>query len=76
MNLALLMCESALHFLPSIWIMFAVVFFEGLLGGTAFVNTFYRISVEVGIPKMKQTLNKLISWMYLKICSSSSISQV
>ena len=47
MNLAFFITESALHYLPSIWIAFAVVFFEGLLGGTAFVNTFYRIIQEV-----------------------------
>ncbi|XP_072026416.1 battenin-like [Amphiura filiformis] len=52
-NLAILMSESTLHFLPNIWIMFLIVFFEGLLGGTAFVNTFYRISQESS-PKDKE----------------------
>lgn len=33
--------------MPSIWIIFAIVFWEGLLGGGAYVNTFYRMSKEV-----------------------------
>ena len=46
-NLGVLLAESALHFLPNIWCMFAIVFFEGLMGGAAFVNTFFAISQEV-----------------------------
>lgn len=33
--------------MPSIWIIFALVFWEGLLGGGAYVNTFYRMSKEI-----------------------------
>lgn len=32
---------------PTIWIVFAIVFWEGLLGGGSYVNTFYRMSKEV-----------------------------
>lgn len=32
---------------PSIWIVFAVVFWEGLLGGCCYVNTFHRITKEL-----------------------------
>jgi hypothetical protein len=39
--------EAVYLFVPSIWIIFAGVLWEGLLGGAAYVNTFYRISVEV-----------------------------
>ncbi|EDO29577.1 predicted protein [Nematostella vectensis] len=46
-NLAVLAFESIYHFLPSVWIMFAIVFFEGLLGGAVYVNAFYRVSKEV-----------------------------
>ncbi|XP_041828376.1 battenin [Melanotaenia boesemani] len=34
------------QFLPSVWFVFAVVLYEGLLGGAAYVNTFYFISTE------------------------------
>jgi hypothetical protein len=40
--------EAVYLFIPSIWIVFVAVLWEGLLGGAAYVNTFYRISVEVG----------------------------
>lgn len=34
---------------PTIWIVFAIVFWEGLLGGCCYVNTFNRISIELPI---------------------------
>ena len=46
-NLVLLLCEAYFHFLPSVWIMFLIVLYEGLLGGACYVNAFYRISQEV-----------------------------
>lgn len=33
-------------FLPSAWVVFGVIFYEGLLGGASYVNTFYFISKE------------------------------
>jgi battenin len=39
--------EAVYLFVPSIWIIFVAVLREGLLGGAAYVNTFYRMSVEV-----------------------------
>ena len=30
-----------------LWIVLLVVFYEGLLGGAAYVNTFYKIAKEV-----------------------------
>ncbi|XP_063077377.1 battenin isoform X3 [Engraulis encrasicolus] len=35
-------------FMTSVWIVFAIVFYEGLLGGAAYVNTYYYISMESG----------------------------
>ncbi|KAG7334767.1 hypothetical protein KOW79_001363 [Hemibagrus wyckioides] len=54
--LSLLQCVNAVvllisvhyQFWPSIWIVFAVVLYEGLLGGAAYVNIFYLIRVETG----------------------------
>ncbi|CDQ98259.1 unnamed protein product, partial [Oncorhynchus mykiss] len=34
-------------FLPSAWLVFVIVLYEGLLGRSAYVNTFYFISKEV-----------------------------
>lgn len=39
--------EAVYLITPTIWIVFVAVFWEGLLGGCCYVNTFYRISHEV-----------------------------
>lgn len=36
-----------MSFLPSIYLVFLIILFEGLLGGAAYVNTFYNIAQEV-----------------------------
>lgn len=46
-NVVLFTFEAVYYFTPSIWIVLAFVLWEGLLGGGAYVNTFYRISEEV-----------------------------
>lgn len=46
-NLVFLVFEAYFHFLPSVWIMFVIILYEGLLGGACYVNAFYRISKEV-----------------------------
>lgn len=43
-NVIYFLFEVFYFFTPSIWIIFAIVLWEGLLGGGAYVNTFYRIS--------------------------------
>lgn len=45
--LALLQCQVLYHFLPSFWVVLGIVIFEGLQGGLAYVNTFYRLSSEI-----------------------------
>jgi len=46
-NLALLVLQIYYHFIGNIWIIFAIILFEGLLGGAAYVNSFYQISKNV-----------------------------
>lgn len=46
-NVFLLLLEVRFPFIPSIWIVLLIVLYEGLLGGSAYVNTFYRISSEI-----------------------------
>lgn len=46
-NVFFFLGEVVWFFTPSIWIIFAIVLWEGLLGGGAYVNTFYRMSKEV-----------------------------
>ncbi|XP_055855569.1 battenin-like [Episyrphus balteatus] len=51
-NVAYFLTEVIFFYTPSIWIAFAIVLWEGLLGGGAYVNTFYRMSSEV--PRSRQ----------------------
>ncbi|XP_037834727.1 battenin [Kryptolebias marmoratus] len=46
LNAIFLVFAVRFQFLPSAWLMFGIIFYEGLLGGAAYVNTFYFISKE------------------------------
>ncbi|XP_014211039.1 battenin [Copidosoma floridanum] len=46
-NVILLTFEAVYYYIPTIWIVFTLVLWEGLLGGAAYVNTFYRMSKEI-----------------------------
>ncbi|XP_046407187.1 battenin isoform X2 [Ischnura elegans] len=45
-NVIFFTLEAVYYFTPSIWIIFALVLWEGLLGGGSYVNTFHRVSQE------------------------------
>ena len=47
LNLAILILQALFDFIPTVWIVFAIVFWEGLLGGAVYVNTFAEISERV-----------------------------
>jgi battenin len=47
LNLALLAGHAVHPFLPSVWWVFSIVFWEGLLGGLVYVSTFAAIREEV-----------------------------
>ena len=46
-NLVLLTAHALVAFLPSVYIVFIIMFWEGLLGGLVYVNTFAEISDTV-----------------------------
>ncbi|XP_044257621.1 battenin isoform X2 [Tribolium madens] len=46
-NVVIFTTEVICYYMPSFWIILALTLWEGLLGGAAYVNTFYRISTEV-----------------------------
>lgn len=46
-NLVLLGLHAMLNFIPSVYIVFLVIFWEGLLGGAVYVNTFAEIMERV-----------------------------
>ncbi|KAL8772441.1 MAG: hypothetical protein Q9209_002392 [Squamulea sp. 1 TL-2023] len=47
LNLALLILQSLYIFLPSVYIVFAVIFWVGIIGGLVYVNTYARIADDV-----------------------------
>lgn len=51
-NMTLFLTEVITFFSPTIWLVFGLVLWEGLIGGAAYVNISYRMSKE--IPKEKQ----------------------
>lgn len=55
-NVLIVLAEVMTFFSPTILILFALVFWEGLLGGGAYVNTFYRMSKEIPEDKRKFAL--------------------
>lgn len=46
-NLAVLTAHAVWPFLPKVYMVFAIVFWEGLLGGLVYVSTFRRIGEQV-----------------------------
>ncbi|XP_058536934.1 battenin isoform X4 [Ochotona princeps] len=46
LNMAVLLADIWLGFLPSIYLVFLIILYEGLLGGAAYVNTFHNIALE------------------------------
>ncbi|KAK5658656.1 hypothetical protein OQA88_2052 [Cercophora sp. LCS_1] len=48
-NLVLLTLHALLNFIPSVYLVFIVIFWEGLLGGAVYVNTFAEIMERVPV---------------------------
>ncbi|PGH05751.1 protein btn1 [Blastomyces parvus] len=46
-NLGVLILHALFNFIPSVYIIFLIIFWEGLLGGLVYVNTFAEISDRV-----------------------------
>jgi battenin len=46
-NLVLLTLHALLNFIPSVYLVFVIIFWEGLLGGAVYVNTFAEIMEKV-----------------------------
>ncbi|KKY23561.1 putative golgi integral membrane protein [Phaeomoniella chlamydospora] len=47
LNLVLLTLHSLFNFLPNVYLVFIIIFWEGLLGGLVYVNTFAEIGDKV-----------------------------
>ncbi|KAJ8923748.1 hypothetical protein NQ315_010329 [Exocentrus adspersus] len=46
-NVVIFTTEVIYYYIPNFYIVIALTLWEGLLGGSSYVNTFYRISIEV-----------------------------
>lgn len=57
LNLALLTVQSLTNFIPTVWLVFLVIFWEGLLGGLVYVNTFAEISENVPLEDREFSLS-------------------
>jgi battenin len=47
LNLAILTLHAMFDFLPNVWFVFIIIFWEGLLGGLVYVNTFAEITDNI-----------------------------
>lgn len=47
LNLTILTAHALFNFIPNVWFIFAIIFWEGLLGGLVYVNTFAEITDRV-----------------------------
>ncbi|KAL8700219.1 MAG: hypothetical protein Q9201_005567 [Fulgogasparrea decipioides] len=56
LNLLLLTLQSLFSFIPSVYIVFAIIFWEGLLGGLVYVNTFAEIRERVPVEEREFAL--------------------
>ncbi|RPB24458.1 golgi integral membrane protein [Terfezia boudieri ATCC MYA-4762] len=56
LNLIILTLHAMYPFIPTVWIVFVVIFWEGLLGGSVYVNTFAKITEEVGLSEREFAL--------------------
>ncbi|KAI2602481.1 Batten's disease protein Cln3 [Hypoxylon sp. NC1633] len=55
-NLVVLMIHALVPFLPNVYFVFVIVFWEGLLGGAVYVNTFAEIMQNVPAPEREFSL--------------------
>jgi len=63
-NLVFLSTVGYFDYIPSIWIVFVLIFYEGLIGGAVFVNAFYRIADEVREESKREFCMASISFWY------------
>jgi battenin len=57
LNLLILALHALYDFLPNIWFVFAIIFWEGLLGGLVYVNTFAEITDNVPVEDREFSLS-------------------
>ncbi|XP_055385595.1 battenin-like [Condylostylus longicornis] len=56
-NVIYFLNEVIFYITPTIWIVFVIVLWEGLLGGGAYVNTFYKMSKDIPVARRQFALS-------------------
>lgn len=59
-NVVYFLTEVIWFYTPTIWIVFVIVLWEGLLGGGAYVNTFYRMSKEIAPGRQQFAMSMVV----------------
>lgn len=75
-NLIILTLHALLAFIPSVHIVFIIIFWEGLLGGAVYVNTFADIMEEVPTAEREFSLGATSVSDSAGICIAGFISMV
>jgi len=73
-NAILLFCAAHYQFLPTIWIVFLVMTYEGLLGGAVFVNAFYLAAEEIEDDIKEFCMSSISMWYGIGILLSGLVS--
>ncbi|KAI8625081.1 protein btn-1 [Xylariaceae sp. FL1651] len=75
-NLVLLTLHSLLNFIPNVYIIFLIIFWEGLLGGGVYVNTFADIMDNVPISEREFSLGATSVSDSAGICIAGFVSMI
>lgn len=61
-NMAIFWTNAYFNYVPSIYILFALVIYEGLVGGAVYVNAFYLVSEEIKGPIKEFCMSSISVW--------------
>lgn len=70
-NLVFLLAHAVFDFIPSVYIVFVVIFWEGILGGLAYVNTFAEMTETVSIEDREFCLGAVSASDSAGVCIAS-----
>lgn len=60
LNVLILLLDAYFRVIPAIWFIFVIILWEGLLGGSIYVNVYYRMSIEIE-PKYREYSFSVVS---------------
>ncbi|KAI0025945.1 BTN1 protein [Xylariomycetidae sp. FL0641] len=75
-NLVLLTLHAMLNFIPSVYLIFIIIFWEGLLGGAVYVNTFAAIMEDVPASEREFSLSATSVSDSAGICVAGFLSMI